>query len=381
VKFSLQQTCPSSAARAGLIETDRGAIETPVFMPVGTQGTVKAIEQRELEEIGARIVLANTYHLALRPGAELLRDAGGLHRFMNWHRAILTDSGGYQVFSLSELRRIDPDGVTFQSHIDGSYHRFTPENVIDLQRAIGSDIMMILDECPPAECGYEYAKRSNDLTIEWARRAREHFDATEPLYGRRQYAFGIVQGNVFDDLRSASARALVEMDFDGYAIGGLAVGEPADVMYRITSLTAAMLPDDKPRYLMGVGTPVNIVESVARGVDMFDCVLPTRNGRNAGLFTSDGPISIKKEKYLQDRGPVDQSCGCYTCASFSRAYLCNLFRTKEILGLQLATIHNLAFYLQLARGMRNAILEGCFPAWKSSFLERYTAGLHGTIDG
>lgn len=342
-------------------------------MPVGTQGSVKAVQQRELREIGARIILANTYHLALRPGPALLEEAGGLHRFMNWDRPILTDSGGYQVFSLSELRKIENDGVTFQSHIDGSYHRFTPERVIDIQRSIGSDIMMILDECPPADCGYEYAARSNQLTLRWAAQAREHIAKTNPRYGHAQFGFGIVQGNVFEDLRTESANGLVDLDFDGYAVGGLAVGEEAEVMYRITEHTTTQLPENKPRYLMGVGTPVNIVESIARGIDMFDCVMPTRNGRNAMVFTADGPLMIKKERFLHEYRPIDDECDCYACSNFTRAYISNLFRTREILGLQLASIHNLAFYLRLTRDARNAIFQDTFSAWKDDFVARYHA--------
>lgn len=342
-------------------------------MPVGTQGTVKAVEQRELREIDAQIILANTYHLALRPGTALLEEAGGLHRFMSWDRPILTDSGGYQVYSLSELRKIEHDGVTFQSHIDGSYHRFTPASVLEIQRSIGSDIMMILDECPPADCGYEYARRSNALTLSWAEAARRWLDRATPRYGHAQAAFGIVQGNVFEDLREHSARGLLDIGFDGYAIGGLAVGEPADVMYRITDFTTDILPSDRPRYLMGVGTPVNIVEGIARGVDMFDCVMPTRNGRNAMVFTADGPVMIKKERHLHEFFPIDDSCGCYACQNFTRAYISNLFRTREILGLQLASLHNLAFYLQLTRDARNAIFQDRFAAWKDAFVRRYAA--------
>jgi queuine tRNA-ribosyltransferase len=343
-------------------------------MPVGTQGTVKAVQQRELRDIGAQIILANTYHLALRPGTSLLEEAGGLHRFMNWDRPILTDSGGYQVFSLSELRKIEHDGVTFQSHIDGSYHRFTPERVIDIQRSIGSDIMMILDECPPADCGYTYAERSNELTLRWAAQAREHLATGAPRYGHAQYAFGIVQGNIFEDLRMRSALGLVDLDFDGYAIGGLAVGEPAEVMYRITDHTTEFLPAGKPRYLMGVGTPVNIVEAIARGVDMFDCVMPTRNGRNAMVFTSDGPLTIKKERFLHEFIPIEEGCSCYACSTFTRAYVSNLFRTREILGLQLASLHNLAFYLRLTRDARNAIFLDRFSEWKDAFVSRYLSG-------
>ncbi len=369
--FSLHTSSPRSKARAGRIETDHGAIDTPIFMPVGTQGTVKAIEHRELVEAGASIILANTYHLALRPGSEYLKDVGGLHRFMHWDRPILTDSGGYQVYSLSSLRRIEPDGVTFQSHIDGSRHRFTPESVLDIQRAIGSDIMMILDECPPAACGYEYAARSHELTLRWARQARDHLARTLPLHGHHQAAFGIVQGNVFEELRRASAQGLVEMDFDGYSIGGLAVGEPTEVMYEMTDLVTNVLPVNKPRYLMGVGTPENLLESIARGVDMFDCVMPTRNGRNATVFTRQGPFSIKKERYLHDFRPIDETCSCYACRQFSRAYICHLFRTREILGLQLASLHNVSFYLALIREARDAILKGCFEDWKDTVLSVY----------
>jgi queuine tRNA-ribosyltransferase len=372
--FQLLHTDAASNARAGLLHTDHGNIETPIFMPVGTQGTVKAVEHRELHDLGAQIILSNTYHLALRPGADYLHASGGLHQFMNWDKPILTDSGGYQVFSLSELRKIRKDGVTFQSHLDGSYKTFTPENVIDTQRAIGSDIMMILDECPPADCGFEYAKRSHELTIRWAEKARKHIDSTEPFYGHKQYAFGIVQGNVFQELREQSAKALMDVGFDGYAIGGLAVGEPAETMYEVTEFTTAILPQQQPRYLMGVGTPVNIVESIARGIDMFDCVMPTRNGRNAMLFTRSGPITIKKEQYLHDYNPIDAECSCYACKQFSRAYISHLFRTKEILGLQLASLHNLSFYLELTRDARNAILKDRFVEWKSDFVTRYNKG-------
>ncbi len=372
--FTLAHSDRSTGARAGELHTDHGVISTPVFMPVGTQGTVKAVQQRELEEIGAHLILANTYHLALRPGAELLRNAGGLHAYMNWKGALLTDSGGYQVFSLAQLRRVEPDGVVFCSHIDGSKRRFTPENVIDFQRDIGSDIMMVLDECPSADCGFEYAERSAALTMRWAAEAREHIHQGAPLYGHRQFSFGIVQGGVFEELRLRSASDLISLDFDGYAIGGLAVGEPVETMYRITELTAAALPCDKPRYLMGVGTPLNIIEAVARGVDMFDCVMPTRNGRNGMLFTHHGPLSIRKESYLSEFRPIDERCSCYTCRTFTRAYLCNLFRVREILALQLASIHNLAFYLELMRDARNAILSDSFDAWRSEFILRYGSG-------
>lgn len=371
LKFCLEHTDSNSKARTGKIETDHGVIETPVFMPVGTQATVKAVSQRELEEIGSQIILANAYHLALRPGIDVLEHAGGLHQFMNWQKPILTDSGGYQVFSLSELRKIEHDGVTFQSHIDGSYHRFTPSSVIDIQRSIGSDIMMVLDECAPSDCGYEYAQRSNNLTLQWAYHAREYIEKTESLYGFDQSAFGIVQGNTFEDLRIHSATSLMKIGFDGYAIGGLSVGETAETMYRITDICTDVLPDDKPRYLMGVGTPQNILESIERGIDMFDCVLPTRNGRNAMVFTSRGPITIKKEYYLSDLEPLDAECTCYVCKNFSRAYICHLFRAKEILALQLASLHNLAFYLRLTMDARQAIIEDRFLEWKRTFLHQY----------
>ncbi len=371
--FTLITTDGTSKARAGIVHTDHGDIETPIFMPVGTQGSVKAVEPRELKECGAQIILGNTYHLALRPGGEILRQMGGLHRFAAWDKPILTDSGGYQVFSLTALRKLDQAGVTFQSHIDGSYHRFTPASVIDAQRVIGSDIMMLLDECAPANCGHEYARRSKDLTTRWAAEARVHLDATAPLYGHRQAAFGIVQGNVFEDLRLASAQELMDIGFDGYAIGGLAVGEPTEDLYRMTDLVTGVLPADQPRYLMGVGLPENIVEAIERGVDMFDCVIPTRNGRNGQVFTHDGSYSIKKEEHLTDERPLDVACTCYACRTFSRAYICHLFRAREILGLQLASIHNTAFYLELTRNARSAILEDCFGEWKRAFLARYLA--------
>lgn len=376
LKFCVEHTDSHSKARAAYFETAHGVVQTPVFMPVGTQGTVKAIEPRELDEIGAQIILANTYHLELRPGADVLQHAGGLHQFMNWQKPILTDSGGYQVFSLSALRKIERDGVTFQSHIDGSYHHFTPASVIDIQRSIGSDIMMLLDECAPGGCGYEYAQRSNDLTIRWARAARDYIDRTRPLYGHAQSAFGIVQGNIHEDLRASSARSLMEIGFDGYAIGGLAVGETTEDMYRIVDFCTDILPHGSPRYLMGVGTPQNIAEAIERGADMFDCVLPTRNGRNAMVFTSHGPLTIKKETFLSDFEPIDSECTCYTCTNFSRAYICHLFRAKELLALQLASLHNLTFYQRCTAEARAAIFTDSFVNWKEQFLERMEP--HGT---
>jgi queuine tRNA-ribosyltransferase len=329
-------------------------------MPVGTQGAVKAIELRELDEIGAQIILGNTYHLYLRPGTEILRNAGGLHRFMAWSKPMLTDSGGYQVYSLSDLRKISEEGVTFKSHLDGSSHVFTPERVIEIERAIGADIMMVLDECTPHPCELEYARKSNEQTLRWAGRSKAAFEKIGPMYGHAQALFGIVQGSVYPEIRKQSARELVAMDFDGYAIGGLAVGEPAEEMYRITEVCEPWLPETKPRYLMGVGTPANLLESIDRGIDMFDCVLPTRNARNAMLFTRNGSLNITNATFKEAFEPVDSECGCYTCTHFTRAYLRHLFQSKEIVALQLATIHNLAFYHWLMREARKAILAGDF---------------------
>lgn len=339
-------------------------------MPVGTQGTVKAVEQRELIEMGAQIILGNTYHLYLRPGVEIIEKAGGLHAFMSWHRPILTDSGGYQVFSLSDLRGIDDDGVTFKSHLDGSEHRFTPEGVIDIQRALGSDIMMVLDECTPYPCDEDYARQSNELTLRWAARAKERFEQTQSRYGFSQALFGIVQGSTFADIRERSARRLVDMNFEGYAIGGLAVGEPAEEMYRITDLVTDILPATKPRYLMGVGTPENILGSIERGIDMFDCVLPTRNGRNGMFFTRTGRINIRNAAYAADFRPVDEECSCYGCRTFTRAYMRHLVKANEILALQLASIHNLTFYLWLVSAAREALVAGRFAEWKLATLRQ-----------
>jgi queuine tRNA-ribosyltransferase len=355
-------------ARAGLIETDHGAIETPVFMPVGTQGTVKAIEQRELIELGAQVILGNTYHLYLRPGMDIIEQAGGLHKYINWQKPILTDSGGFQVFSLSDLRDIDHDGVTFRSHIDGSSHVFTPENVIRIQKQIGGDIIMAFDECTPYPCEFEYAEKSGNMTLQWAEQCRTIHEKQTPLYGHSQALFGIVQGSVYPEIRETNARALAKMEFDGYAIGGLAVGEPVDEMYRITDFTEQFLPADKPRYLMGIGLPENILESIERGMDMFDCVVPTRNARNGMLFTNNGTINIRNSQYKDDFTPVDDECKCYTCSNFTRSYLRHLFLAKEILGLQLASIHNLAFFLWITDEARKVILEKRFKEWKAVIL-------------
>jgi len=377
LKFSIAQT--DGSARAGVIVTARGEIATPVFMPVGTQGSVKAVEQRELEELGAQVILGNAYHLYLRPGTTTIERAGGLHRFIGWTKPILTDSGGYQVFSLSALRRIDEDGVRFRSHIDGSEHQFTPEGVIDIERSLGSDIMMVLDECAPFPCDEAYARRSNDLTIRWALRARARMEQTSPQYGTEQFLFGIVQGSTYGGIREESARALSAMGFDGYAIGGLSVGEPEESMYSMTALCTDILPAGRPRYLMGVGTPVNMLEAIARGVDMFDCVLPTRNGRNAVLFTRHGKLNMRNAAHAGDFGPVDPECACYGCRNFSRAYLRHLFKAGEILALQLASVHNLTFYVWLLSRAREEILKGTFASWKDGMVARLSAGPADTI--
>ena len=367
MEFSVE--CRDHGARAGTITTAHGKIETPCFMPVGTQGSVKSVSPRELVELGASTILCNTYHLYLRPGTEVIDLSGGLHRFIGWDRPILTDSGGYQVFSLSDLRKISEEGVQFRSHVDGSAHSFTPESVVDIQRHLGTDLMMVLDECTPFPCPPEYAKKSNDLTLRWAARSRSRFEKAPSVHGHEQTLFAIVQGSVYPGIREYSARELVGMDFKGYAIGGLAVGEPADVMYEIVSCCTQILPEEKPRYLMGVGTPENLLEAIERGVDMFDCVLPTRNGRNSMLFTAHGGMNITNARYRLDCGPVDPECGCYTCGHFTRAYLRHLFQVKEILGLRLATLHNLFFYQWLMRNARSAIREGKFGSWKQERLE------------
>ena len=370
LRFTVQHIDKNSKARVGEFITEHGVVQTPIFMPVGTQGTVKAVTQRVLEtEINAEIVLSNTYHLYLRPGTNILEQAGGLHGFMSWHRPILTDSGGFQVYSLSDLRKLKKDGVEFRSHIDGSKHFFSPRKVIEIQRSIGSDIMMPLDECTPFPCEYEYAKKSKELTTEWAVLNKQAFEETNPLYGFEQYLFGIIQGSVYKDLREASAKDLVNLDFDGYSIGGLAVGEPTETMYELVDFTTGFIPGNKPRYLMGVGRPENILEAIARGVDMFDCVMPTRNARNAYLFTSEGIVSMRNAAYKNDFTPLDAACDCYTCKNFTRSYLRHLFNAKEVLALELATIHNLTFYLNLVREARKRIIDGSFMDWKNQYTE------------
>ncbi len=377
MNFNLIKKDPHSKARAGIFHTDHGAVETPIFMPVGTQGTVKAVTQRILkDEIKAQIILANTYHMYLRPGTEILQNGGGLHKFMNWDLPILTDSGGFQVYSLSDLRKIKKDGVEFRSHLDGSKHYFTPEKVIQIERSIGSDIMMPLDECTPYPCDYEYAKKSKELTSAWALLNKEAFDKTEPLYGHKQFLFGIIQGSVYKDLRESSAMDLAKIDFDGYAIGGLAVGEPTEQMYELVDFTTDFMPEEKPRYLMGVGRPENILEAISRGVDMFDCVMPTRNARNAYLFTSGGVVSMRNAIYKNDFTPLDENCSCYTCQNFTKAYLRHLFAAKEILALELSTIHNLTFYLNLVRESRKRILDGTFTEWKNSIVNKLSININ-----
>ncbi|MCR4828170.1 MAG: tRNA guanosine(34) transglycosylase Tgt [Bacteroidales bacterium] len=369
--FDLLHTAPRTKARAGVLHTDHGDIPTPIFMPVGTVGSVKAVHQHELtDDIDASIILGNTYHLYLRPGVDILKEAGGLHRFMNWHRPILTDSGGFQVFSLADSRKLTADGCTFKSHIDGSRHTFTPEKVVDIQRAIGSDIMMAFDECPPGESPYNYAKKSMLLTHSWLDRCWQHFCDTKPLYGHQQALFPIVQGCKYPDLRRQSAEYVASKNAVGYAIGGLAVGEPTEVMYSMIEIVNAILPTDKPRYLMGVGTPANLLEAIERGVDMFDCVMPTRNGRNGMLFTWNGTVNIKNKKWENCFEPIDPDSTAAADLDYTFAYLHHLIRSEELLGLQIASIHNLAFYLSLVRTARQHIVAGDFAEWKAQVLPK-----------
>lgn len=366
IKYRLIKKDSRTNARLGILETPHGVIETPVFMPVGTQATVKAMTPEELKEIGATIILSNTYHLYLRPGHKIIEKAGGLHRFMNWDRAILTDSGGFQIFSLSSLRKIKEDGVEFRSHIDGSKHFFTPEKVIEIQNALGSDIIMSFDECAPYPADYEYVKNSMELTIKWAERGKKAHKNTE-----KQALFGIVQGGIYEDLRKECAQRLVEMDFPGYSIGGLSVGEPKNVMYDIVDLTTEYLPENKPRYLMGVGSPDDLIEGVIRGVDMFDCVLPTRIARNGTVFTSKGKLIVRDAPYAEDFSPLDEECDCYTCKNYSRAYIRHLFKANEILAARLATIHNLYFLIKLMERIREAIRQDRLLEFKKQFFKKY----------
>ncbi|MFZ5551581.1 MAG: tRNA guanosine(34) transglycosylase Tgt [Bacteroidota bacterium] len=369
--FTLSATDIHSKARAGIISTAHGEIETPIFMPVGTQASVKAVHQRELKnDIKAQIILGNTYHLYLRPGLQTLEAAGGLHRFMNWNHPILTDSGGYQVYSLAENRKITEEEVTFKSHIDGSKHHFTPEYAIDIQRIIGADIIMAFDECTPYPCDYNYAKKSMHLTHRWLKRCCDRFDSTSEKYGYKQTLFPIVQGSVYNDLRKQSAETIASFGREGNAIGGLSVGEPEEDMYIHTELVCDILPKEKPRYLMGVGTPVNLLECIALGIDMFDCVMPTRNARNGMLFTRNGIINIRNEKWKNDFSPIDDAGTAFVDQQYSKAYLRHLAITKEMLAAQIATLHNLAFYLQLMKEAREKIKEGVFAEWKNKMVKQ-----------
>jgi len=376
MQFDLKLTDPHSSARRGTITTAHGQIETPVFMPVGTAGAVKAVHMRDVkDDIKAQIILGNTYHLYLRPGLDILAKAGGLHKFNGWSRPILTDSGGYQVYSLTERRKLNEEGVMFHSHIDGSKHMFTPENVMDIERVIGADIMMAFDECTPWPCDYNYASQSLDLTHRWLARCMKRFKETDPHYGYEQSLFPIVQGSTFRDLRIKSAEVIASHNADGNAIGGLSVGEPAEMMYEITELVCGILPKDKPRYLMGVGTPVNILENIALGIDMFDCVMPTRNGRNGMLFTSKGTINLRNEKWKDDFSPLDAEGTSYVDHEYSRAYVKHLFKAGEMLGPMIASIHNLAFYQWLVSEARKHIEEGDFTSWKSTMVKQLAVKL------
>ena len=368
--FNIQTTDPNSKARAGVITTDHGQIQTPIFMPVGTAGTVKAVHQRELkEDVKAQIILGNTYHLYLRPQLDIIEKAGGLHRFNGWDRPILTDSGGYQVYSLAGTgRKIKEEGVTFKSHIDGSTHFFTPENVMDIQRTIGADIIMAFDECTPYPCEYGYARESMDMTHRWLKRCCEHFDKTESKYGYSQTLFPIVQGSVYKDLRVQSAEIIASFEREGNAIGGLSVGEPAEMMYEMTDMVTDILPKDKPRYLMGVGTPANILEGIGLGIDMFDCVMPTRNARNGMLFTTAGTINMKNEKWKDDFSVIDSGLDCYVSNFYTKAYVRHLLKADEMLGAMICSVHNLAFYLWLVGQAREQIHAGTFRVWKDKMV-------------
>ena len=376
MEFKIEATAPGSNARAGEITTDHGAIPTPIFMPVGTVGSVKGVHMRELrEDIDAKIILGNTYHLYLRPGIEILKQAGGLHKFNSWNRPILTDSGGFQVFSLSANRKLKEEGAYFRSHIDGSKHLFTPEGVVDIERAIGADIMMALDECPPGTSDYVYAEKSLRLTQRWLERGWKRYNETEGLYGYRQAYFPIVQGCVYPDLRRDAARHVADLGAEGNAIGGLAVGEPVEKMYEMIEIVNDILPQDRPRYLMGVGTPANILEAIDRGVDMMDCVMPTRNGRNGMLFTSEGIMNMRNKKWADDFSPLDPNGTAWVDHEYSRAYVRHLFVSQELLAMQIASIHNLAFYLWLVKEARKHIIAGDFKPWKEEMVRRVTTRL------
>lgn len=376
MNFTVIDKDSSTAARTGLFETGHGRVPTPVFMPVGTRASVKSVEPDELKSQNVHIILANTYHLYLRPGNDIIGKAGGIHRFMNWDQPLLTDSGGYQVYSLSDLRTITEEGVQFKSHIDGSMQSFTPENVIETQRIIGSDIMMPLDECPPWPADKTYVRESGELTIRWAERAKNHLSSTRPHYGHNQALFGITQGGTYGELRSQISKELAAMDFDGYSIGGLAVGEPAEEMYRMLELSHTILPEQKPRYLMGVGTPENILNAIERGVDMFDCVIPTREARNGRVYTRDGHINLRSARFAEDFSPIDDGFDNHVCRSYSKAYIRHLLNVGEILGLKLCTLHNISFFMWLTRTAGEQIGKGSFSDWKEEFLNRFNANLN-----
>lgn len=366
--FTLESVDPVGA-RTGLITTGHGVIETPVFMPVGTYGAVKSLSSDDLRETRTQIILGNAYHLYLRPGIETINRAGGLHEFMNWDGPLLTDSGGFQVFSLPKLTKIDDDGVTFQDHIEGTTHRFTPSKVIDVERNIGADLIMNFDECAPYPSTHKYASEAEIRTRNWAELCKERFDATEPLYGCKQFLFGIVQGSIYEDLREKNTEAIISLEFDGYAVGGLAVGESPDKMYEICGFNASLLPENKPRYLMGVGKPEDLIECVARGIDMFDCVVPTRNARKGTVYTSEGKVNLNNSVHKEDSMPIEEGCSCESCQKYSRSYLRHLFKMGETLAGRAATIHNLHYYMNLMAGMRNAIMENKFKDFRKEFYQ------------
>ncbi len=373
MNFQILKEDTHTKARAGILKTAHGQIETPVFMPVGTQGTVKTLSPHELLEVNSQIILGNTYHLYLRPGHEIIEKAGGLHKFAHWGKSILTDSGGFQVYSLAALRKVNDDGVVFQSHHDGSYHEFTPERTVEIQMSLGTDIMMVLDECPPYPCTEKYAGESVERTLNWANSCLLKFKNSEPKFGYEQSIFAIVQGSTFHQLRQMCAEKLVDMDFPGYAIGGLSIGEPKSILFDIAENCTSILPQGKPRYLMGMGKPDDLVNAVAIGVDMFDCVIPTRNGRKGHIFTWNGPLRVKNAVYKEDFRPLDEKCGCYACMNFTRAYIRHLLHADEILGLRLGSIHNLYFYHSMVAKMRESIINGTFNTWKNHFLNDYVS--------
>jgi len=371
MKFEVVSKDKRSKARAGILTIGGKSVETPVFMPVGTQGTVKSLSPEDLRNAGSTIILGNTYHLYLRPGDELIRELGGLHEFSAWDHVILTDSGGFQVFSLADLSRIEENGVWFQSHLDGSRHLFTPEKVIRIQKNLGSDIIMPLDQPVPFPTDHVLAKKSVETTVDWARRSKETFNNESGGINDNQMLFGIMQGGTFEDLRERCIHSILEIDFPGYAIGGLSVGEPKEILYDITGFSTNLLPEEKPRYLMGVGKPEDLIYCVERGIDMFDCVIPTRNGRNGTVFTSEGKVVVKNSEFKDDKRPLDNECGCYACQNFSRAYIRHLFQSGEILALRLASLHNITFYHKIMREARAALLTGNFKSWKKSFLQKF----------